>query len=100
MCLEKIGWGRSATALIGTGGNGGEIYMGNTVFVLWSRFFILNPCRIIAITYFHTHDVRLFVRQLYVSNGSQLGVYPGVIICVRVVASSTNGQDFDLCYTL
>ena len=59
MCLEKTGWGRSATALIGTGRNGGGIYMGNIVFVLWSRFFILKPCSIIEIAYFHVHDVCL-----------------------------------------
>lgn len=59
MCLEKIGWGRSATTLIGTGRNESGIYERNTVFVLWSRFFILKPCSVIEIMYFHVHDVCL-----------------------------------------
>jgi len=59
MCLEKIGWGRSATALTGPGGNRGGIYMENTVFVLWSRFVLLKPCSIIEITYFHVHELCL-----------------------------------------
>lgn len=59
LCLEKIGWGRSATALIGTDGNGRGIYTGNIGLILWSTFFILKLCSITEIAYFHVHDVRL-----------------------------------------
>lgn len=68
---------------------------GDTIFILSAFFFVsLKTREITATPYFH-----ILAQHPHGSSGSQLGIYLELISCARAVAASTNGQDFDLCYT-